>query len=579
MSREAIAQAIAAQDPSALDAALTAYFKRKSVYRLDLSALDLASLPDFFFPLLVKHNVQDLNLRANQLTELPEAFAQAATVGSLNLTDNKLKKLPDVLFAAPSLVLVEGIPGFSRNPQRALLNGFLQATPFLAEDPQLRASLFWNVLRGKNIAAVHTADLLLALQTGFAELIQPAQEELLRRSAGDPLHADAFVCILGNVSFKKTDLKNAVVARGATYQTRPDERTTHFILGRSPERPDPLPAHPLTFVPLTEAEAWIRDNAAPSPLQVHTDDAHLAAQAENINNLLLAPDDASVDMAAALIKVHGVTPGITTGLFALAKLSNNGDHRDMARKLLKKHGSPAVLKALADRGKVAYTGDKAERNTAAAIASLSRLCDEIDWDRIAICARQRYGYGLSYIFRQRGNAALKLQLLTSSVDAKGHLDLHSVISPGYTPDYENAYSYYSSEPFVPEVYDVPGLRSLSLSACLFSHLPPGIERLTELEHLDLSRNMLSKLPDELTQLKKLTSLRLDVNCFPDVPPQLQHLTSLRTLSIQGNRQSSDSHLYVPLTIPPELRAALPQCAFTDGLSAHQQERYRWQQKP
>ena len=85
----------------------------------------------------------------------------------------------------------------------------------------------------------------------------------------------------------------------------------------------------------------------------------------------------------------------------------------------------------------------------------------------------------------------------------------------------------------PEVFAIPGLRSLDLSNNQVALVSSEIGRLEMLEEINLSNNPLLGLPDEIGSLTALTSLDVGDTRLYDLPRSLQKLTGLRTLRIQN----------------------------------------------
>ena len=85
--------------------------------------------------------------------------------------------------------------------------------------------------------------------------------------------------------------------------------------------------------------------------------------------------------------------------------------------------------------------------------------------------------------------------------------------------------------------------SLNLTDLGLVDVPPGLERLTNLNRLDLFQNKLTHVPPELGQLSNLTELHLSQNQLTHVPPELGQLSNLTELHLSQNQLTH---------VPPEL---------------------------
>ncbi|MEL6179726.1 MAG: leucine-rich repeat domain-containing protein [Myxococcota bacterium] len=239
-----------------------------------------------------------------------------------------------------------------------------------------------------------------------------------------------------------------------------------------------------------------------------------------------------------------------------------------ARKLLKRHGSDDVKAALANRSAMAYSGSKAEAHTTGSLGSYATQAPELDWIWMARELYKRYGHGLRYVL-QNADHATRLEVLRGQID-RGSLNFHSVWSPRSRPYYENVYAYYTGIAVPSYLYELTELTELNLSWCHFDSLPPGLSALAKLRKLDLSGNMLTALPDELWTLTELRELRIGVNQLAAFPKKVTALPNLKLLDLRGNRRRDAKHLYEPLSVPPNVRKAMPHCRFLDGLTPQQQ---------
>lgn len=76
--------------------------------------------------------------------------------------------------------------------------------------------------------------------------------------------------------------------------------------------------------------------------------------------------------------------------------------------------------------------------------------------------------------------------------------------------------------------------TLNLSGLGLDELPPGIERLSELEALNLSRNHITHLPSQIGSLTKLRYLWLQNNEFIELPQEIGDLRRLEIINVSNN---------------------------------------------
>ncbi len=543
----------------------------KPVVHLNLSGNQLTTLPDQFEKL---PRLQILNLHNNQLKELPASMGSLPALTSIELGKNKFKSLPPVLLEIPTVTTLIGIPKFARGQARKNLEFFFRHSTSVSVE--IRACLFALLSKNtKAIAALTLSELASCLRGELPSIHAAATAELLSRSANVELQSGAghSITVLGNVAFKKSELKSSVKAREIDYSPKVTNNTTHIVLGKSPKNTEAIVGLSYTFLTPQQAASMITHQVSKTketkPLQ--QDSVHRVAHAENISLMLMSKEDGTIEMGLQLVKTLGFPPEASTALFVVAKLSPNAKHRGAARKLIKAHGSKGLREVLADRGKLAFEGDKAEKNTASKLQYYARKAGDVDWLEVARMVHQKTGYGLSYIL-DTAPVEQRVALLRDYVQ-KNALNFHAVYSPGYRPGYTNpfAYEYYQGRTVPDYIFELTELESLSISYERLNKLSPNLVQMTHLKTLDLSWNMFTALPDYLGELSQLTTLHLDGNEFPTFPSAvIKRLTNLRTLTIQGNRNASE---YAGIQVPQDVREALPGCTFRDGLTHYQQRGY------
>ncbi len=86
----------------------------------------------------------------------------------------------------------------------------------------------------------------------------------------------------------------------------------------------------------------------------------------------------------------------------------------------------------------------------------------------------------------------------------------------------------------PELFELKGLKVLSIVYTPIEHLPKAIEKLDRLEHLEISKAGLKTIPNEIGQLASLEVLEIVHNQLQAVPSVISALSSLKSLALTGN---------------------------------------------
>lgn len=566
---------------------------------VELSYLELTTVPELVFQtrswhnLILDHNrlttlppelaqlehLHTLDVSHNQLTALPPKLAHHPALTILDVSSNAIRKaadkqaLYDLVLSLPALRTLRGLPGFNRRALREILSETLELPParrkallaLALDDPALEADPGKRLRRvrlfGPPWSELSTQDVLRTCSDGSLRIVRLAHAELARRSQNQPVTAGSEVALIGSTSgFKRTELKDAVSALGATYQTRITPATTHVIVGARPgeSKCNVAPEHTLTFLTQADAEKLV---VASQKEQFFLDeDSAPPEAAESILDMLLSDDTATLALALDLIGSSGLPTAAETGLFVAAKDADDKAQRAKARKLAKRFGSDGLKRALAERSAFYSTGDRAEKKTREALSDYARLAKDLDWIRVARYVRAKHGYGLSFAL-PRASSPERLNILREHVK-DGALDYQDLVARHYRPSYDNPYAYnhYTGSAPPSEIFELTELTELNLSYCLLNTLPSDIAKLTRLKRLNLRGNMLTALPDALATLPHLEDLDIGNNELPEVPPILYKLPALKRLNIFYNRRGYEPHR---LTVEKP-KMGLSDCKITDG---------------
>lgn len=297
--------------------------------------------------------------------------------------------------------------------------------------------------------------------------------------------------------------------------------------------------------------------------------------AADVAEMLASPDRDTVAMGLELVTAGGVPAGVLTALFYVARGLGDKKLGAKARKLLKVHGSKQVQEAVADRSKLFSVGDKAESKTAMSLTACKRMAPELDWARMALWIKRDHGVGLRFAV-MAGDAAIRREALSRMID-DGTMDLYTHYS-GYMPSFYNSYAFHQSQALPVEAFAFPEITAMDLRGCRGDTLPAAIGDLRNLRTLDLQGNFFETLPAEMASLTRLETLHLGNNRFDVFPTAVvTQLTGLKRLTFIGNRGETTNDRPKILTVPDEVRAALPGCVIEDGMHPWQEslEQYHW----
>ncbi|MFN3202891.1 MAG: leucine-rich repeat domain-containing protein [Bradymonadia bacterium] len=535
--RGAVLLALAPYDQIAL---LQAWLKRSGT--LSLSAMALEALPPALFDLSVSPKVSALDLSKNHLTELPPAFADLQQLTELDLSHNPLGTLPRTLGQLTGLrsLKLNGT-GLSHLGDALGLLKWLNRLELAHNTLEALPDLF-DGLEGLTLLRLdHNPLSDLPPSLGACSQLQKIA---LGHCAFTAIPQALFHCpqltlIHGLPGYQTPDQQEALArAIRLAGERGLDIQALSMALFESPENLDPQ---------------W-----SPAVLAAHLGQLARGTPQQPPEQLLLSDDPGDVTLGLARVGTADLpeaSPSLLAGLFVVAKYAGDPGLRDQARALLDRHPTPSVKAAVADRSKIPSKAQKGEKKTAAHLKTFADKCPDIDWAEVGLWLYRKMGTGLRYVMDHApAHSAVKVKALQALL-SEGRLDYYAGYAT-YMPDYRNSFSRYPCGHFPAEVVQMPEVTALDLRGCRLCSLPPDIAQMTQLVELNLSGNQLDDLPDTLGALTSLERLHLDDNAFNTLPLVLWQLGNLTHLTITDNRHGAQS---APLSIPDDLRVALPRC--------------------
>ena len=539
----------------------------RRLLRLVVSDNALTALPDAFGDMA---ELKVLDVRRNKLREMPPSLAACTALERLRMASNKLRGVPDVLWHAGGLIEFDGIKGYPNGARKQAFTRFYSTVHRVDRAPSIRARAF-ELFSGAPDASAPIAQLFETLTIPHDDVRRGALAEIHRRSAdARALAAGDRVVILGKTHGKRSDFKARLAALDIGYGVKLDARTTHVVVGPNPKKWDGVERAGLIF--LSETGLVEALDALDTPYLVE-EAAESPDAAADVAEMLSSPDRDTVAMGIELVSAGGMPDGVQTALFYVAKGLGDKKLGAKARKILKVQGSAGVKAAIAERAKLFSRGDRVEVKTADALHRYRRMAPELDWGRMALWIKRDHGVGLRFALAA-GDAAVRRQAIEMMIEG-GTLSMPRHFA-GHTPSFYNVYAHHSAVTMPAEVMHFTELTTLDLRNCCFGALLPSIGAMQNLTTLDLRGNLLTELPETLGQLRGLQTLHLGNNLFEQFPSAVvKRLSGLKTLTFVGNRGADARTPPAVVTIPDDVKAALPGCDVRDGLDPHQKSALEW----
>ncbi|MDJ1494109.1 hypothetical protein QNI19_14290 [Cytophagaceae bacterium DM2B3-1] len=166
-----------------------------------------------------------------------------------------------------------------------------------------------------------------------------------------PLKPGDVVAILGNTSYKKTDIKNKLTAANIGYSSSLTDKVTHILVGSSPKFPENGNTQKNYFL-FNEKELTDFLNQVEQPYLL-SEEGRSSDSTESVLKLLRSPESVNEALGVQLLESTGVPAELIIDLLVIAKTSDNPDTRAKARQLIKKNTTDGViLQALAYKAKI-----------------------------------------------------------------------------------------------------------------------------------------------------------------------------------------------------------------------------------
>lgn len=327
-----------------------------------LEELDLSGNAFSRFPSLPV-SLRKLNLAQNQLTHIPAAFFQTASLRYLELSHNPLRQakglaqakqlkqltlkglnaaeLVPELLALPASVAIKSS---SKDPQWTRLLNFIHAGQ-RKQLPIPTRSLLWEAQEGKiPLSSLSLPLVLQGMNLGIPTFQHQLRQHLLaeRSQPGVPKSGEGIraLAIIGRSSQTLQELKLRLAQKGIAL-LKPDQ-CSHWVLAKAP-----YPEN----IPNAQEIQWLDERQLEQLLGTDTPGLD-ADEQQNLLQLLLHEEREYVQLALQLLTHQGVPPALLPYLYLVWRWTKVDKLRRELRALLERYWPSAQQGILRSREKV-----------------------------------------------------------------------------------------------------------------------------------------------------------------------------------------------------------------------------------
>jgi Leucine-rich repeat (LRR) protein len=488
-------------------------------------------------------NLERFNLEGSEnITLFPDFLLQCSNISSINIAETGITQIPTALYTLAHLYWLntENTP-LQCAPRKAdyyFLQLFTLRDESKVLDDETKRLCYFVFFRNYLQETFENFSLSLlfeALKLNHEPLKNALLEDVKFFNTGQkslkekPLQKGDVVSIVGNISYKKNEIKDKLKQLEIGYSANFSEKTTHLLVGNSPKSDFFTKNIPFLF---NEKELTDYLNQIETPYLLSTESS-VGDSIENIRSLIYSTEDTNELLAVTMLEGIGLPEELETEIFTVTKISKQEEVRTKSRRLLQKFSkNTSLLNALSYRslliphyrgGKWSKKGSQSEnRKVNYSLEHYHTKFPELDMATVSYLIGKKLGYDVSYFF-----------MLTSKEDdsrrrefveqQKANTSLYLTLNPPFTKT--------ELEEILEEaVQKAPNLITLSLNLERCKGLPENILKLAQLSTLVLNNFSFEMLPSSITQLKQLQKLELrqydTTLTFPDNIGELNNLTSL-----------------------------------------------------
>ncbi|GGF23348.1 leucine-rich repeat domain-containing protein [Flavobacterium limi] len=491
------------------------------------------------------NKLHSLEIRDTAITSLPVEIAQLHNLRTLYISDNKqLAHLPEDIFTMPKLERVS----FAKNGFPGTEAAKLFEEGLNAKTEKRRLAVFLALLQRNNgyVAACGIfEDALAALNSGVGMLRSNSLiwiSNAVQASFSDkPIASGSEVFILGKFSKSNADIKSEIEALGATVSTKFSAKTTHVLIGEKPgEKLNGLNSAAIQWV--TEGILNKADATKDTQMEIAKD-----VPQEQIQSLLLSPEDSNVSMALELIEEYRAVSAFEAELFISYQYATDKDVKKHLQNLIKRNCSEDLQSALA--GKYGFKS-ASEKKIGEYIQTLFEKAG-LDKLKVAYTIFRKTNHKASNYLLEFGTSEMKKEVLESFIDTyegvrnekeEGLIQLGGNV-PNEILELKNRIkkvSWRGGKELPLCITQLELLESLDLAMSGLSKLPKEIVNLQNLKKLDISTASFKKFPEEILSIPGLEELFLNngnednKQCITEIPDSISQLKNLKKLDLTNN---------------------------------------------
>ncbi|MFT4971513.1 MAG: BRCT domain type II-containing protein [Saprospiraceae bacterium] len=391
-------------------------------------------------------------------------------------------------------------------------------------------------------------------------LDEPLYEISEKMNIGDHLlDANAIVFVNGTTRLKKIEIKEKLEAANLKYAQKYSPKVTHVLIGSNPKMWD---LNKTNFKIITEnhLQTYL-SKTTPSYLE-EAAEAGNTQMTDNLLQMLHSSHESNVSIALEMLDGGGVPTDFLVPVLVINKSASDAKIRAKARKLLELYAPVDWLPLI--KNKLLFKGITANAKENDLNKKLDKLSKETSYESAAILSIglfKKYKRGLRFMMKKSNQKnyfdAAKLLLDGTHLAFAEGLGFKNWRN--HAPDAVILMSPMKLAVHFPaSLLELGKIESIDCHNCKFVTMPKDITKFTDIKELDFSHNFIKTLPQELHKLANLEVLNLKMNQFDEFPIQLATLKNLKKVDLRFNRTN---HQFAKLTLPQEVKDALPNCEF------------------
>ncbi len=418
----------------------------------------------------------------------------------------------------------------------------------------------------KEIPELSVNEILKALCINFPplrELCLHRLHKITQQQNGlESLGKSANLMILGNTSMTKTEIRKKLKGLGIGYSTSLSDKVTHLLIGKNPKMEKYDASGDFQLITETQLQTYFSETQ-PQFLEKAAAEGENQMQ-ENLLGFLRSPEPANAMVGLEMLKSGGVPDDLLEELLVVQKTASDSKVRATAKKLLERYAPEEWQALIRDKQHFAAITQKAkEQDLNNKLKKVAKLTSRHLAAMLSLAMFKVHRRGLRYILYSYKKPHDWRTKAFEAIMKNGHLDYSAGLGFTNLRDREPVsliiYGMKLPALFPADALDYfEKIESINFHNCKMDKLHIGIGKFKDLKHLDCSCNVISQLPKTIKKLEKLESLNLYANQFLEFPEEVAKLKNLKKLDLRYNG-SHNRDATIPLEIPAEVKAALPNC--------------------